>query len=513
MKNKFICAIVILAGLLVGCSDWNDHYKTVQDGLEELEIGVLDYLKQENYSDILALMESTQVDTLFGKNKKYTLWVAPNGKYELIKNLVGDEKGDAVLHQITEGKYFESALKDQFVLRSLAGKMQLFNRQPALLVEKVPIIKTLANCSDGLIYEIQEPMILRKNLWEYIKGEAEYSMIVDLLMSELDTVFDPNKSTLTGEYDSEDNPLYDTVMVVQPSVFSKGNISWEQQHFTVFLSDNQLLKTTMEKFYEDRLQITGFAATKNDTTNLENWIKRSFITYELVETYGEEEFLYSSFGYKWNTNTQLVNSANRQILSNGYCYPLEQLIVPNTYLQLPLFSNIASISYDSDQTSFSASVSGEGASLVDQTTTTKAQVSGATYYMGALAELRDGYTETFPPFVLEAQWRALSFDEETLEANPVKIPPGEYQVTVTYYKSIDYQGDFEVFINGVRAGTATTEEGLWDKQNSALVGRVRLPQEMDVSPLVVTLRSISGSWKQGLAPISISLVPTNNNSY
>lgn len=510
MKKFWIYCNLVFWGLWSGCSEWNDHYKTVQNAMEELDMGVLEYLQREGYNDLSDLLKATAADTLFGKEVSYTVWAAPDGKYSAVKSLGDSLRRATVRHQLTEGKYFETTLSDGFILRSLAGKMQLFSEP--LAIEGISVVKLLANCKDGLVYEIREPMPIQPNLWEYLQQRPAYSKMVALLLSDLDTVFDPDVSRLTGKYDSEDLPIYDSVWVVQPTVFGYSPINKERRQYSVFVADNALLQEVLDEYYDNKIRITGFPATKTDTINLENWLKRSFIINERIEEYNEEEYYSSAWGVRWYTRTQLVDAGRRQTLSNGYFYPLTRLVIPNKYLQPGGgFSNFASISFDADPASVTYAVHAEDIDQLSVKGPAKTQVAGAIYSMSLLAELSSGYAEEFPPFDLELSWIATTRDEETLASSAVQIPPGEYQVNITYYKSLEYQSDFDLYINDIRVGKVNTEAGLWNVQNTVVVSRVKLPQESKVGPLKVTLKSLSDSWQKGLAPVSISLIPTNNN--
>lgn len=494
-----------------GCSEWSDHYDKNGESMPQSDKTVLEYLRGDSgYADYLSLLESTGMDTVFNGIRLHTLFLAPNGQYGAISSLNDSLKRLAVANQIAGGKYFESGFRENLSLLALSGKMvRILGAGNSFSVEGSDIVKSVVNCKDGIIYQVDRPVAYKQTLWERIKDDPDYSLIVSYLEQELDTVFDRELSRPTGYFDDENRPLYDSVFVPEPAMFSHGRINKDYSYYTVFVASNELYERKLAEYYADRSLITGFTPTREDTVNLTNWLVRSMIHYGLIDQYGEEEVILSVYGTKWRTNAQKVTGAPES-LSNGYLYKLQDLSIPNSLLQNGIFTHQVSMTYDAKPDSVKMEVTGPGAGAVTATLE-KTRISGILNYLYAKAELSAGYQELFDPFELSFYWVTGLLDEETFEFKPVYAAPGEYILRIQFFKRIEAAQEFDIYLHGIHAGRVEVEDGSWDQPYTYQVGQVVIPESIGVQPLRVTLKNRGTGWQKALTPVSIELAPTVNN--
>ncbi|MDR1274715.1 MAG: hypothetical protein LBK12_09225 [Odoribacteraceae bacterium] len=513
---KSIYTGICLSWLLWACNGtWNDHYTTVQDGMLSSDKGVWEYLQGEaTYSELVALIQATQADTFFNGNRQYTLWAAPNGQYGWVNSLSDSVKILAARNQFTQGKYLETGFQEDLVLRAVSGKM--FRMRVAgsgYVLAGVPIVKSVMNCKDGIIYEIQEPLRVQETLYDYLSRTPKYEWLVTFLHDELDTIFDRDRSTLTGDVDYEGNPLYDSVWMIQPKLLSSVPLHKDNNYYTIFVAPSAEYATKVENFYNDVRLITGFTPMKADTTKLTTWIRNSFVHRGLIERYGEKEVLSSIFGVTWNTTYQKVLPGSRLEFSNGYLYELEELFIPNKLLQNPdgTANNIIQ-AYDADPSAITVDVTGEIGIGDLNTSMTRERIGiTSTYYLLSKMELASGATDTPPLFDYAVSWETALKNESTDEYQPVYMTPGEYTVEFIYIKTIDASQNFAVYINDMLIGEVDVSKSLMNTRLSARLGRVNIPQETGIAQVKITVKSLNKGWKRALAPIGVYLVPTVNN--
>ncbi len=131
--------------------------------------------------------------------------------------------------------------------------------------------------------------------------------------------------------------------------------------------------------------------------------------------------------------------------------------------------------------------------------------------MYAKAELSAGYQEEFDPFELSLSWVTGLLDEETLEFKPVYAAPGEYILSIQFFKRIEAAQEFDIYFHGNLVGQVEVEDGSWDQAYTYQVGRVVIPESIGVQPLRVMLKNRGTGWQKALTPVSIELAPTVNN--
>jgi hypothetical protein len=515
MRVKNIYMGVCLLLLLSGCNGtWNDHYNTVQDEMSSSDKGVWEYLQGETaYKDFVSLLKATQADTFFDGSRQYTLWVSPDGQYGAINSLPDSVKVLAARNQFTSGKYLETGFKDDLVLRAVSGKMhRMRGLGNGYALSGVSIVKSVMNCKDGIIYEVQGPLQMQETLYEYLTHTDKYEWLVNLLRSELDTIFDKDRSTLTGEFDYEGNPLYDSAWVIQPKFLSLP-IHKDYSHYTIFVASNEEYAAKVEKFFDDVRLITGFPPMKEDTTKVLDWIKNSFVHGGLIENYGEKEKISSVFGVSWNTNYQKIRPGSRLELSNGYLYELEDLFIPNRLLQNTdgIANNVIQV-YDANPSKIAVEVTGEiGIDDLNTSVSRERIGTSSTYYLLSKMELKSGATDTPPAFDYALSWETALKNESTEQYQPVYVTPGEYTVEFIFIKTIDASQNFAVYINDIKVGEVDVSKSVLNTRLSVKLGRVNIPQETGVAQVKVTVKSLNKGWKRALAPVGIYLVPTVNN--
>jgi uncharacterized surface protein with fasciclin (FAS1) repeats len=118
------------------------------------------------------------------------------------------------------------------------------------IVSGANVLQANLTGKNGVVHLIDNTIIQRKNIWEYLQTQTGYEQI-DLIRSFSEDVMDMERSVQTG-VDKNGWPVYDTVWVTRNVFLEAYPIDNEKQQFTYILLDNdalQALKVKYEKYF------------------------------------------------------------------------------------------------------------------------------------------------------------------------------------------------------------------------------------------------------------------------
>lgn len=331
--NRIIFALIFLCAGLTGCQDkWEDYYKQKGEGSQTgsvSDLNLLDYLKgQSQYSEFVKLLEETGVAEELTREQVLTVWVPTNEtmpKAE-IAAMSAEDKITLCKNHINYIALYNTKLQDDKIVKSLAGK-NLTVKEPVtdqFSIDGVEVVAAEQACSNGVIHEVKGWILPRLNLYEYLmRAGDDYSVFRDSVLSYSDTVFKPSQSFILGT-DSLGNTIYDSVFVIENTIFNRGDIRDEDKQFTLFLPSNDVLHTMFQDM-ENYFAGTGGTFTLNDSLKFMHWVLLAVVHEGKMDNYtGTSK---STFGYEWRTEFQAVSGVPFQC-SNGLVYKVERLHVP-----------------------------------------------------------------------------------------------------------------------------------------------------------------------------------------
>ncbi|OQB81478.1 MAG: Fasciclin domain protein [Bacteroidetes bacterium ADurb.Bin123] len=337
-KNRLI--ILFLVSLLLGtCTDaWEEHTR-INDNVSQETI--LDYLEAHSeFSQFTGLLKSVGMEGNFSYPGLFTLYAPTNSAMEKVSAgmIDSDEKKKLfVRNHYLNGVYSVSSDKEKMFLTMKSGKV----------LEYDPLNKTIggmgidasieAVVSNGNIQVIDEPLVPKFHIWDFIELEAPRNEFVRFLNSLTSQVFDTQNSVQTG-IDSQNRPVYDTVWVKQ-NLFLKNiaDLSSEDSLFTMLLISDDVFMDQFAKFersYRVDDKISNAIPTQRDSMNIKMMIARDLVFRGKHPLQGSPDTLVSYFGVKVPFVKPAVTSSYQA--SNGYVYTVSDCNVKREHKILPI---------------------------------------------------------------------------------------------------------------------------------------------------------------------------------
>lgn len=515
MKKLNILWILLI---FCACTDnWDQHYKDDRGPLVVSDQTVYEYLQGiPEYSTFIGILKRTKADTMMQSGQRWTVWAPKNDAIPADISMLEDSlQGLVMQNHINPVDYPESAFKENLILRTFSGKSLWMHTSidGGYQINGNKILKTIAMCKDGIIYDIDGFLDRKPTLYEGFWNNPRYSRMREVLEEYVDSVFVKELSTEIGT-DFEGRPVYDSVFVAKVTVFQQAKIDEDLSYYTIFLAPNEELDREIATYYKNVEAVTGFEPDKKDSTTLNDWLVYSFIHRGLIEEkdYATVDNRYSQSGRLWRTSYQKIMPGSQQEYSNGYAYELEDLFIPNSLIKTKEMNNSLAPVYELDP---SAIIVEADEALVNKTETLETPTGSSMKYLLSKVQLKEGATEDVPEFDYTVSWYtgAIEVDKDKQKVyKKVSITPGEYKVSLTFIKNAEANQDFAVYINDIYVNKVKMSEVTEiDKPVTLTLGRVEIPQSTGVAPVKVTLKNLVTNWKRALAPSGITLERTVNN--
>jgi len=239
---------IILLGLLVvfatgGCDDpWEDRFD--KDAIPESSVWET-LLSNPQYSGFVDLLQQTGYDTILQRNTAFSVFVPTGSSFPDANNLTEEQKRNLVSFHISNSVLYSKDIRDGVSQKSLNGKNLFFeSAEDGLQINKdVTLEKTDILASNGVIHEINQPLIFRPNLLNFIDQEEEFAYVAEFFEENTSLIFDQENSIPVGINDNGQT-VYDTIWRASNDFFDEvADIVSEDQQFTMFLANNVLLDT------------------------------------------------------------------------------------------------------------------------------------------------------------------------------------------------------------------------------------------------------------------------------
>ena len=519
--------IIIFCFLLTftSCTDkWEQHYEDGRGPLEIVDKTVYEYLRDnaQDYSVFVTSLQATKADTVLQGGGRYTVWLTD--ELPIGMELESDSiQGLIMQNHVLPIEIQRTAFKDDLPMKTVDSKtLWLEDSSGIYSVNGHPITKTVAICTDGVIYDIDgaldRSVTLKESFWE----DENYSIFRNILETYSDSVLvsveeiiDPSTEEIT----------YDSIFTSVISIFEKAKIDKDQTSlYTIFLTKNAQLKEKIEAYFRDVTSVTGEAIVKEDSVKLYNFLAESFIHAGALkeEEYDRYDNRYSVYRTLWKTSYQKISPRSLKKYSNGNAFEMETLFIPTNLIvtESPLIS--VSALYDIDRKYINVRINDKDVDISGQsinvginendTIQLTTEKDFTTNCLQVNSDLPP--TENAPEYAFEMSWSTaipeLASTGE-LVSKEVAFTSGEYKVAFTYVITNNATQDFEVFINDQFFKRVAYSSNERFKPITVSLGRIQLESEGAAKPIKVTLKNFGKSWKRGLAPVSINFERTVNN--
>lgn len=325
-NNRFILIVsfLVVSAFFVGCNDsWDDHASVNKD---VKTISVMKYLEtQPDFSKFTDLVKETGLDQQLSSPILYSLFVPSN---EAMGNVpqellaTSEDKLLFVKHHIIEGRFLLSEIKNDRELKMLNGKVLELEIE-STQIDDISIKKSEVVALNGVIYTLEDAIIPRLSVWEYIENRAPRNKQVNFINSLTKLQFDEELSEEIG-FNADGQPIYDSIFVYKNDFNKKvTNLASEDSTFTLILIEDDAFDAEFVKFnrYFRAFTDKNKPANGRDSINIQLEIVRDYV---FTQSYALEEIpsqLVSPAGVKVNFNEGAVISSFRA--SNGYVYLLQ----------------------------------------------------------------------------------------------------------------------------------------------------------------------------------------------
>lgn len=338
--NKYRLIFVFAVSLMLGnCSDpWDEHTRINDDVLQET---ILDYLESGNeYSQFLELLKSADMEMNFGHSGLFTLYAPTNNAMSLVDaDLINTDakKRLFIQNHYLNGIYSVQSDREKTNLTMKSGKVLEYDPQNKTIDGITVDESKEVNVSNGNIQVIDQPLVPRYNIWDYIELEAPANDFVLFINSLTSLVFDEENSIQTG-IDNLNRPVYDTVWV-RENLFLKNyaDLSSEDSVLTFFILTDDVFAAQFSKFersFRVDDKISNVIPTKRDSLNIKMMIARDLVFDGKHSLNSAPDTMVSYFHVKVPFVKSAVTSAFHA--SNGYVYTVSDCDIPQKNKILPI---------------------------------------------------------------------------------------------------------------------------------------------------------------------------------
>ncbi|WP_066220257.1 fasciclin domain-containing protein [Formosa haliotis] len=317
-SKAILASITLLA--VISCSDpWDEHTKNSDNNLNENLAERLTSISET--SEFGKLLTETGYDRVLANSKTYTVWVPTN---DAIKEVSSNELSDLeskkifVSNHIALTAFGSVSNQDTVIVQMLSNKNLEFIGGSVMDGSKV--VTADQYTSNGLYHVVDDALIPRANIWEYINS-IEGSNVMSAYLVSLNE-FNIYQSDSIAKANAEVMPELYADSLTNSYLNNVYNLNNEKNKYTFFLLDDDDFKTEVEKL-EPYLLKSNSDSTK---TYASYFATRDYAFYKSVAKENLPDTLISKFGVKVPINK--ANIINEIHLSNGMLYVMGDMDVP-----------------------------------------------------------------------------------------------------------------------------------------------------------------------------------------
>lgn len=274
MQIRRILTLLFTATALFSCSDaWDEHTSRNKDVSNQT---IYTYLQADpQFSQFVALIDEVGYKEELTSSKQITVFALTNGAMEMVPStFLADQssKKDFVGHHITYGR-------NNLSNDANAGRIQMLSSKwlevEQGLIDGLAVLSSSQALLNGFVNVMDEPVLPRPTIWEYVENMAPQNKHVDYLNSLTSLTFSPDLSTQIGVNDLG-QPVYDSVFIFRNSFNDNiADLSSEDSTLTLFIVEDQVLDQEYQKFWRYYRVVNG--TTARDTAETKMRITRDYV--------------------------------------------------------------------------------------------------------------------------------------------------------------------------------------------------------------------------------------------
>lgn len=320
--NKYSKAILASLSLMaaVSCSDpWDDHAKSSDDNLKQNLGARLTSISET--SEFGKLLKETGYDRVLAGTKTFTVWAPTNEAMAAVpaselENL--NSKKRFVSNHIALTAYGSVSTQDTVTVQMMSNKYLEFIG--GSVMDGASVVTADQYTSNGLYHIVNDALVPRSNIWEYIKSMNGSNAMSTYLLSLNE--FNIYQSDSTAKVMAEANPGLYADSLSNSYLKNVYNLNNEQNKYTFFLLEDDAYNTEVTK-----LEPYLIKSNADSTTTYASYFNvRDFAFHKSVAQENLPDTLTSRFGVKVPIDkSNIVEQVN---LSNGVLYVVSAMDVP-----------------------------------------------------------------------------------------------------------------------------------------------------------------------------------------
>ncbi len=327
-----IIMIFIMSFILSCQKDWDEHY---QSDSPDIEMNVWEAVKLENdYSTFVGYVEEFNLDTLFGGDQQFTLFIPDNNAFSKAPDsIIIDDK--VLSYFISPTIFLVNNVEDSRLLQTISGKFaRVVKSNGNFLFEGNDITFSSPLFNNGKFYEIENFSLPSMNLFEYI---STFIPVLKDYIKLADSVFlDKTLSTPVG-FDENGNTIYDSIFTTvnnfEDRIFPVGLESRDNYASLIFFNDEQYRNALNNM----AVKLGGESSTYEDiplewqySVLIPNYLKIGFFKNSLSYEELSAGNLVNISGEIVEIEPANINAESKYICSNGVVYNYKEFEVPDS---------------------------------------------------------------------------------------------------------------------------------------------------------------------------------------
>lgn len=287
-------------------NEWNDHYKTTSEVLNE---SITEYIQsQSGLSTFYQMLKISGYDTVLKASQSYTVWAPDNNALQNIDLTDTSEVSDIVKNHIAHFSYTTSGVQSEYI-KMVNGKLIHFyfdNSEYKLANCTLTKFNVLVN--NGIVHTINNYIQFQSNIWEFISRTQG----LDSLRSYVNSL----------NYDSgyiKSNVLLDKI----------GALNNEDSIYTCILPDNTAWNEAYNRIKNYYIPYGNMTANDQRKYTQFSMVKDMAFR-NRVSSPNTMDSLVSTFGNVFYQPGNLFNNTSEQDVSNGLVYVTSQLQYKDT---------------------------------------------------------------------------------------------------------------------------------------------------------------------------------------
>ena len=240
---KKVLLLAVIALIFASCDAWKEDIRLNDEARSKnLYEAVASNPDLSVFADILRL---TGYDATLKEEQALTVFAPKNSALTGINTSDVNSLKEWIKNYIADLTYFtdDSGKFGAGSIRMINDKNVPVN---AAGVSGAGVVQFNLVSSNGVLHIIDNIIIDRKNIWEYLDEQTGYAQ-VDFIRSVNERVMDKERSVQKG-VDRDGRPIYDTVWVVRNDFLETFPLSDETQAFTFLLLEQNAWDQMMTKY-------------------------------------------------------------------------------------------------------------------------------------------------------------------------------------------------------------------------------------------------------------------------